>query len=69
MVDTTRLTTLETQVITVGNSSSDNIRLTAIESQVITVGNSSSDGIRLTDMEIQAVSSMFNKTCIVAISC
>ena len=67
--NTVRSTAIETQAIIAGTSSLDVTRVTAIETQAIIAGTSALDAVRVSSVEVQTVGSMFNKTCVVTVSC
>lgn len=69
MVDTVRVTALETQAIIAGQTANDTIRITGLETQAIIAGQTELDQVRVSAIEMQAVTSIFNKRCVIAVSC
>ena len=69
MVDTVRVTALESQVVLSGTSDESSVRTTAIEAQTLESGLSDESSVRTTAIETQVLHTMFNKTCVITVSC
>lgn len=69
MVDTVRVTAIETQAVIAGQTPEGTVRITGLETQAIIAGQTSEDTVRVDAIETQAIHSIFNKTCIVTVSC